>query len=266
MSRRFGRLVARTFGISTSVMLAYRANIVFFLVFETMFLLSQFLAINVGFSLAGGAIAGWSREQVYLLTTVNIVSHQLFLCFFINAIFGVGQQVWNGQFDYILLKPMHPLLSMWVNAQFLVSNLPNLAISLGLLVYLLATGPASPWPLVSAFVLLAVLGVAVRVALALVCMAPVFYSERLADVEDSFWSLSSLGRYPLSVYPRRLELALTFLLPVGMMASLPTSALDGGISLPYAAGCCVAAVAFIALAAWVFLISMRRYQSVNSGV
>ena len=136
--KRYLRMFARVFDVSTSVMLAYRSNVVFFLVFETIFLISQFLTVSVGYSLAGGDIAGWTREQAYLLTAVNGLSHQFFICFFINSIFGLGMHVWSGQYDYVLLKPMHPLVStFFTSGQFVVSNIPNLLINLGVVIYLM---------------------------------------------------------------------------------------------------------------------------------
>ena len=104
--KRYLKLFGRTFGLSASTMLIYRANIVFFLIFETFFLAAQFLTVKVGFDLAGAEIAGWTRREAYLLTAVNGLTHQFFICFFINPIFGLGLQVWNGQYDYVLLKPL----------------------------------------------------------------------------------------------------------------------------------------------------------------
>ena len=73
--KRYLKLFARTFDISVGVMLMYRANLVFFLIFETLFISAQFLTVKVGFALAGGDIAGWTKEQAYLLTAVSGLSH-----------------------------------------------------------------------------------------------------------------------------------------------------------------------------------------------
>lgn len=270
--RRSGRIFSRTFSVSLGVMLAYRANLVFFLLFETLFLAAKFLTVRVGFDLAGGDIAGWTRDQAYLLTAVNGLSHQIFICFFISPIFNVGMQVWSGQFDYLLLKPVPPLASMWAYGQIVTSNLPNLAINTGAVVYLVAklgddgVGTAVTPAGIAAFVLFMLAGAAVRVALGLLCMAPAFLSERLADAEDTFWGLTSLAQYPMAVYPRALELALTFVLPLAMIASTPSSLLFGHGSVGYMAGALGAAIAFVLVAIRAFYAGVARYQSVNSGV
>lgn len=263
--KHFWALFRRQFELSASVMLVYRANVFFFLFFELVFLAGQFLTVSVGYDMAGGAVAGWTREQAYLLTAVNGLSHQVFICFFINPIFSVGMQVWNGQYDYLLLKPLHPLASMWFNGQYVISNLPSLIINGIAVLYFVVVNAASGGALV-AFLGLFAVGIAVRVALALACIAPVFFSERLGDVEDSFWSVAGLARYPLAVYPRFLSLLMTFVLPLGMLASVPSSALFGGQTLGTLVGSVTASIVFVFVGVKIFMLCLSRYQSVNSGV
>ena len=262
------RMFRAAFGVSTSTMLVYRANVFFFLGFEVLFLSAQFLSVKVGFDLAGGEIAGWTREQVFFLTAVNGLSHQIFICFFINPIFNLQTQVWNGQFDYLLLKPIHPLLSMLFHGQFAVSNLPTALVNLVAVAFFFFAGaaPVSATQII-AFTPFFLVGVAVRVALGVLCMAPVFLSERLTDTEEAFWSLASLGKYPLSIFPRGVELALTFVIPVGMMAALPATVLyrPGG-ALGTMAVAFAASLLFTVLSVRIFRLALRRYQSVNSGV
>jgi ABC-2 type transport system permease protein len=264
---KYWRMFRAAFGVSTSTMLIYRSNVFFFLGFEVLFLSAQFLSVKVGFDLAGGSIAGWSRSEVYFLTAVNGLSHQIFICFFINPLFNLQTQVWNGQFDYLLLKPVHPLLSMFFHGQFAISNLPTAVLNLVAVVGLLAGGDV---PLgaaqVAAFTLFFLTGVAVRIALGIACMAPVFLSERVTDSEEAFWSLASLGKYPLTIFPRAVELALTFVVPVGMMAALPAAAVFKADSAARMLAAFACSLGFIAAGVRVFRAALGRYQSVNSGV
>ena len=263
--RRLWQLFKRTFELSASVMLVYRANVIFFLLFETVFLAAQFLTVSVGFNLAGGQIAGWTRDQAYLLTAVNGLSHQMFICFFINSVFSLGMHVWNGQFDYILLKPLHPLVSLWVNGQFVISNLPTVLIN-AVVVIVLLTKASIALVDIPIFLALFVIGVVVRVAMSLICVAPVFFSERLGDVEDSFWSVTSLARYPMSIYPRFLVAFMTFVIPIGMLSSIPAGVLFGRHGWQEVLGAVAASIIFTYLAQRIFMLCLRRYQSVNSGV
>lgn len=265
--KRYLHLFLNTFSVSANVMMMYRSNIVFFLFFETVFLMAQFMIVSVGFDLAGSSVAGWTKDQAYLLTAVNGLSHQVFICFFINPIFSLSTQVWNGQYDYILLKPLHPLAGMFFVGQFVISNLPNLATNLCVVIYFLFVNSTNiSAGTVAVFALLVVLGILVRVAVGLICISPVFFSERLADVEDSFWSLTSLGRFPMSVYPRLMERVLTLVVPIAMLASLPASFFFGRESMLSVGSSLLTSLLFCFFAFRVFMLSLRRYQSVNSGL
>jgi len=265
--RAFLRRVSRTFELSLATMLLYRSNVIFFLVFESMFMVAQFLGVSIGFDLAGGSIAGWTRDQAMLLTAINTLSHQIFIFLFINSIFNVSVHVWNGYFDYLLLKPLHPLESIWVNGQVVISNIPSVFVSIGVLIYFMTQNlDFITWIQLPVFVLFIVAGVAVRVALALACVAPVFYAERFAESNEAFWSLTALGRYPLSVYPKAMEMGLTFALPLGMLAAIPASVLFGLHSMIYYAFAFIASLLFVWVCIGIFMRAMRSYQSVNAGV
>ena len=264
---RFWRRLKANFEVSLGVMLTYRENVAYFLVFETLFLLAQFLTIQVGFDVAGGGISGWTRDEAFVLTAINGVSHQVFICFFISGIFGLTQTVWDGTFDYVMLKPIPPLAGALMYGQMIVSNFPGLLITIGLMMYLIGkvwgslTGAA-----VVICALTALIGVFVRVGLALVVVTPVFFSERLAQGETSFWSLVRLASYPLDMYWRPIERLLTFVIPLATRAWIPSGALFAkelsvGILWPTVFGAVFVVVSYV-----VFAWGVRNYKSVNSGV
>ena len=183
--RSFFRIYRQALANSAGVMLAYRSNLIFFFLFESFFLTSSFLGAGLGVSLAGGSINGWSRDQIFALTALNGVSHQFFVCFFIAPLFNLPEYVWNGRMDYILQKPLHPLLALIATSEIMISNLPNFVINLALAVYfILKIAPSSGPSVWMAFGLLGILGIAVRFALAIFCMAPAFFAERLVEGED----------------------------------------------------------------------------------
>lgn len=260
-------IARRNFANSISTMLIYRGNLVFFLFFESMFLASHFLTIGIGFQFAGGQLGGWTTHEAFLLTAISGFTHQIFVCFFINPIFMLAQHVWSGQFDYILMKPLHPLLSAWAVSESAISNLPNLIVNLILVIYFVLTSPLPFASLdIAACLVTLVCGFCVRVAFALLCIAPVFFSERLAGVEDSYWSIVGLGRYPLTIYPRWLDRVLMFLIPVGAMGFLPAGALYGKIPTSDLIGATFAAIVFSWICYKIFMLGVRSYKSVNSGV
>ncbi|NDE13411.1 hypothetical protein EBZ80_00575 [bacterium] len=270
--RNFWRAYRRALTNSTGVMLAYRSNLLFFFLFETFFLISSFLGAGLGVSLAGGSINGWTRDQIFALTAINGVSHQFFICFFISPLFNMPEYIWNGRMDYVLQKPLHPLLGLMVTSEIVISNLPNLFINVGIAAWFIAsTAPASAAHASSApvwllFAALTVLGVAVRYALALFCMTPSFYAERMIQGEDGFWSIVGTGRFPTTVFPRVVERILLYVIPLSMMAAVPAGYLFERLDATQAALAGVSSLGFLGVSLLFFNRALKSYQSVNSGM
>lgn len=265
--RRLWRIYTRAMANSTGVMLAYRSNLIFFFLFETFFLVSSFLGAGLGVNLAGGSINGWTRDQIFALTAVNGVSHQFFICFFISPIFNMPEYIWNGRMDYVLQKPLHPLLGLMATSEIVISNLPNFFINIALAVWFIdSSAPAGDFGVWLLFVVLTVLGVAVRYALALFCMTPAFYAERLIQGEDGFWSVVGTGRFPTSVFPRVVERVLLFVIPLSMMAAVPAGFLFGRIDPLTAVFSGISSIVFLWSSIVFFNRAVRSYQSVNSGL
>lgn len=260
------RLVAN-FEISLSVMLTYRENVLYFLVFESFFILAQFLTMKVGFDVAGASLKGWTREQAYVLTAINGLSHQVFICFFINGVFSITQWVWNGAFDYILLKPVPPLVGSLMCGQMIISNFPGLLINAVLLIVLALQGQSS-FTVVNLLAASAIffLGVAVRVALALLVITPVFFSERLSHGETSFWAIVRLSGYPMNIYWKAVENILTFFIPIALLSYTPAAiVLNKSEGILWLLGSLASGVVFVTLAYGVFSWGVTHYKSVNSG-
>lgn len=265
--QRVKNIARQNLSNSLSTMLTYRGNLLFFFLFETLFLFAHFLSIKLGFELAGGSIAGWNRDEAYLLTAIVGFTHHLFICLCINPLFMMPLHVWSGQFDYILLKPMPPLAAAWAMSETPISNFPNLVLNFLIMVALATKVQFAGHSLdILACLVTLLLGLLVRVALALLCIAPVFFSERLVGIEEAYWSIAGLGRYPLGIYPRWLELAFTIIVPLWVIGTLPAGLFTGRYGLADFAISVLATAVFTATAYFLFSLCIKRYRSVNAGI
>ena len=135
MIRYYWNIIRQVASISTSSMLAYRSNILFFILFETFFLISNMGGIALGVNLAGGSLGGWSFNEVMFVASLFGVGHQIFTTLCISGLFHTGHFVWSGRMDYVLLKPLHPLIGMHAANEFIISNIPNLIINIGIFLF-----------------------------------------------------------------------------------------------------------------------------------
>ncbi|NOK60894.1 MAG: hypothetical protein GFH27_549289n124 [Chloroflexi bacterium AL-W] len=103
----------------------------------------------------------------------------------------------------------------------------------------------------------------------------ILYSLLLLFSSLAFWSngflvnwifdgLFQLARHPMGFYPVWLRLILTWVLPIGMMTTMPVETLTGigeTTQLPLAG---LLAVTSFVVASWLFQRGLRRYDSASS--
>jgi ABC-2 type transport system permease protein len=180
----------------------------------------------------------------------------------LESLSGLDGDLWTGQFDFTLLKPLP--------AQFQVSfrnwslwSLFDIALAVALIL-ISVSETAGALTLTGALAFTASL----LVSLLLV------YSILLILGSAAFWylgtplmwifdSLIQTGRFPVGLYPGVLRFVLTWMVPVGFIVTVPaeilTGRINGGLLVP---GALLAAVLFAAAAIF-FRLSLKRYSGAS---
>lgn len=262
-----GRLLKSNFRITLNDAIIYRSHTVFFILFETIFFIANFYTVHIGFDIAGGTINGWTKQEGFLVASIFNFTHQIFLTFFSSFVFDIGEKSGNGTLDFILLKPQRPLITLWVCTCWTLQNIPSTILSGCVLVYLMSTSLNTNITLLTLLTCLSfiILGVLVRLALALLCVSPVFFSEKLHAV-DTYWSLASVGVYPQAVLPKIMQHLFTFGLPVFLISSIPAEAFFGMRSGLFLVSSFAVGIVFSIACFRIFSWSLGHYKSVNAGV
>jgi ABC-2 type transport system permease protein len=73
-----------------------------------------------------------------------------------------------------------------------------------------------------------------------------------------------MARYPVSLYPGWLRLLLTWVIPVGIITTVPAGVLTGVTSVKMLAGMIVLAIALMIAASALFRFGLRHYKSASS--
>ena len=211
-------------------------------------------------------VRGWEfASTLAVLGTYLTISalRDLFISPSLDALTGMDGEVWMGTFDFTALRP--------VDKQFLASVRHWRPFALFDLLLGAGTLGVAAWQLggsismVQLFTFLAALAVSVLTlyALLLAFAALVFWSPGFM-FSWVFNGLFQMARYPVGLYPGGLRLLLTWVVPVGIMTTVPAQALSG--ELP--AGMLVASLVFALLlvtgASLLFRGGIRRYASASS--
>jgi ABC-2 type transport system permease protein len=259
------RLIRAFFRASLQQELAYRADFFISLLHSLLNFGAGVLGVMVVFGQVQ-TIRGWDFPATLALLGVYLVVgalRGLFIGPSLESMAGMEGEVWTGRFDFTLLRP--------VSTQFLASfrhwrPFALFDLVLGLLV--VAVALAQPGQELSLAQLLAFLlalsaGVAILYAILLASTALVFLSPGFLFTWV-FDAVFQMARYPLGLYPGWARLALTWIIPVGLITTVPAQALTGSLALPLLAGMLLLACALVIGASLLFRWGLVRYHSASS--
>ncbi len=259
------RLMASFIRASLQQDLAYRANFLISLLHSLLNLAAGVLGVYVLFSQVE-TLQGWNFAGTLAILGVYLTVSALrglFIGPSLDALVGIDGEVLLGKFDFTLLRP--------VSTQFLASfrhwrlfTLVDLGLGLGVLVAAVAQpGQGLTLPRLLAFAIALLSGVAILYAILLAFTALVFWSPGMMFTWV-FDGIFQMARYPVGIYPGWLRLVLTWIVPVGVVTTVPAQALTG-LVLPNTllASAVLAAVAVLGASA-LFRLALRRYASASS--
>lgn len=259
------RLIRRFILASAQQELAYRANFYLSLLHSLLNFGAGFLGVMVVFGQVE-ELRGWDFSATLALLGVYLVVsaiRNLFIGPSLESMAGMEGEVWTGRFDFTLLRPVSP--------QFLASfrhwrlfSLFDLA--LGLLVIGIALaqpGQTLSIPQLLTFFLALSAGALILYAILLAFTALVFISPGFLFTWV-FDGLFQMARYPLGLYPGWVRLVLTWIIPVGLITTVPAQALTGAVAIPTLVGMVGLAVALLAVASLMFKWGLVRYHSASS--
>jgi len=255
---RYLRLIGSFMRASAQNELAYRANFWISLLYALLNLGTGVLGVVVLFSQVE-TVRGWDLPATLALLGVYLIIgalRNLFIGPSLNALAGLDGEIWTGRFDFTLLRP--------VDTQFLASLRywrPLALVDLVLGAAVMRLEQSLTLPRLVTFVVALGAGVTILYAILLAFTALFLWSPGFLFTW-AFDAVFQMARYPVGLYPGWLRLVLTWVIPVGVMTTVPAQALAGGLS----AGTLVGSVALGLLvgASALFRFGLRRYASASS--
>jgi ABC-2 type transport system permease protein len=252
-----------------------RASVQQELAYHTNFLLTVLNALlNLGTGLAALAVVfqqvetvnGWTFAGTLVLLSVYLILQAIRgLCFSpsLDTLAGLEGAIWTGTFDFTLLRPVNPQLIATFQ-QWRPLALLDLLLAIGVFAFAMNRMQES-------LDLLSLLSF----VLALAAATTILYSLLLGLASLVFWgpgvlyswifdAVFEMARYPVQLYPGWLRLILTWVIPVGLMTTVPAAVFNNSLSTVTLIGSGVAAVALFVAASLLFQAGLRRYNSASS--
>lgn len=255
--------IYRTFFVSSLAReLEFRANF-FAKVFQNVVWIGFFVLILLVVYRNTNQVAGWDKGDALVLGATVFVMSALSSAFFFS-ITEIPQQVRMGALDFVITKPVDS--QFWVSARrFNFDQIGSLIagvvmIAVGVHLAGISASPAQ-W---LGYVTLLLSSLAIFYSLNLAMMTTGIWLVRVDNLFVLTESLTQVARYPLDIYPLNLQRFLTYVVPLGLLATVPARQLVKGfdptmvvLGLVWAAGALVLSRCF-----WRY--ALRHYSSASS--
>ena len=245
--------------------MAHRSNFWISLLHSILNLLTGVLGVAVLFGQVD-LINGWDFASTLVILGVYLsvgALRGLFIGPSLEALSGMDGEVWTGKLDFTLLRP--------VDVQFQASfrhwrlfRLFDLMLGLGVLVVASLNQGDTVTPInMIAFLFSLLIGMLILYSILLIFAGLVFWSPGFLFTWV-FDGIFQMARYPVGVYPDWVRLILTWIIPVGLITTVPAQVLSGDLSVWLLTGAVLFSVVLFLVGTAIFRIGLRRYSSASS--
>lgn len=237
------RFIQRAWSGSFSAQAEYRGNYLFALLGSLVNVVLAVMTISVIYR-SGGGFPGWTIDESLLVLGLFSVATGILGTFLWPNLSAIVDLVESGRLDFVLMKPIDSQLQVSLSV-ISPRSVIDIFVGGGMVVYACAGIGVSP----------------VDVALALIpfCFGLlIIYSIWLAVATTSIWfvrinnasnvlnAILGAARYPVSAYPRGYQIALTYVMPITFLATVPAEvAIGRGKPTDLAVGAIAAISAFL---------------------
>jgi ABC-2 type transport system permease protein len=259
--RRMVYLYFRCLGQQMKAIMAYEADFVVLMLSAVVVQVGGFAVIWAIFQRIP-TVNGWTFWQVVMMYALIYVTEGVGSLFF-EGTWRLSSQVYTGQFDQVLLRPVSPIVQVLAGAVGF-NGLGNLATGFALIGISLANSAVEWTPgRVLMLVILIASASTIRVAINLASAASAFWVRSPWSMIPMFvHRLGDFAKYPITIYSTAVQALIVLAVPFAFVSFFPTAWIFGvdAWSLPGLLTPLVAAYALV-MSVWLFRTGLKRYES-----
>jgi ABC-2 type transport system permease protein len=175
---------------------------------------------------SGSSFPGWSMNEVLLLQAVFLLAKGIAFPFFFGIVWNILILIREGTFDILLLKPRSALFLSIATAIDIESmgKLLGGAVFFILIILRFQSIGIIRW---CVFFVLFLLSLSVFFSFSLILSGTLFVWVGNSRMWEIFNTFTLFGMYPCSIYSRSVQVIITMVIPVALLAFFPASALLG---------------------------------------
>lgn len=252
---------------SIKAMLTYRLSFLINCISQALDYAVTFLLMWIMIS-AFDTMNGWNAYEVMLLYSLSLFAYGIAGTFFFNIMLHLPQQIEHGSFDDILVKPVK-VLPYLVSSNFICNYIAHITLSIFVMI-ICFNALQIPF---TVFVFIKIIGILffgslIYAGFFLIVSGSAFFTTKTNSLSNIMFFFREVSFYPLSIFPKIIQLIATVLVPYGFINYYPLQQLldknDFGYFNNVAKWCPYVSVLFFIIACLFFIKSSKQYKSSGS--
>lgn len=208
-------------GASLREMLIYRIDCIVGIVSQIITQIVEIIFIWIVFQNTEN-LAGWNFKQILLLYGITLISCAL-KTFLFDGLYELGPKyIKDGEFDKILLRPVHPLISViGATKEFVAFGYLVLGLIMTIAMFAKLAIPVTI-ALIIKIIIFSICGAAIMGAMNTIFSITSFWTHRSNEIIWSFDRIYTFAQYPIGIYNNFIKILITAILPFAFVAYYPT--------------------------------------------
>lgn len=211
---------------------------------------------------------GWNAYEVMLLYSFSLFSYGIAGTFFFNIMNNLPGQIRQGAFDDVLIKPVK-VLPYLISSSFICNYIAHMVLS----IIVMATCFQALHIQVTILVLLNIIGILfygslIYAGFFLIVSGSAFLVTKIDSLFNIMYFFREVSFYPISIFPRIIQIIVTVLVPYGFINFYPLQDLlekdDFLFHENIVKWCPVVSIIFFAISCFFFCTSSKQYKSSGS--
>ncbi|HEX2853495.1 MAG TPA: ABC-2 family transporter protein, partial [Opitutaceae bacterium] len=209
----------------------------------------------------------WSKNEMILLVGTSMLIQRLLMGFFWSSIFEMGRNIRSGNFDFFVAQPGN-IMFMATTRKLDPDGLINSVIAVAVILYAVNQLGLHPGPVdIALYVLMVFSGLIIHYSVLVISMSLAFWLTSAQGIEGIYFTLTEFSRIPRQAFTGFVSQVLfVWALPVVVVSNAPARILIGrfGTDWKWTFGPFLFAIAWFALAVFIFNRGLKRYSSASS--
>lgn len=222
-----------------------------------------FLVLLYAFQDNLSAVGGYKTEDLIPFFLIFNLIDTTAQCLY-RGVYLFQQQVRRGEFDFDLMRPINPLFRSLFGKPDINDAIFLIPITLISLYLMQTTIMSLSITDIILFVVLFINGLIIATAFHILTLSLGIVTAEVDNVIMVYRDLSNFGRFPIDIYTQTVRFILTFIIPIGVMLTVPAQVITKSSLLVTVPVALLIGIVFLltSLTAWKY--ALRQYSSASS--